>query len=167
MPVDYSFIFCLFYCLNKHALSRAFHSIGNVFSRKRTELSDACWLDLRVNALIFIRALFKSHELFCRLILGFLTWCFGQAVQATSELRCALFEHSEFAHRRSRRTAKGTRRAKPRPTWFWPLSLKQKWLGCRDEPRHHRKPFGMYGMKKGDSRKGLEKRRRGELCICT
>ena len=42
-------------------------------------------------------------------------WC-GRAVQPTPEKRRALFERSEFARRRSRRTAQGTRRATSRPT---------------------------------------------------
>ena len=68
-----------------------------------------------------------------------LAWWRGRAVQLTSGRRCALFEQSEFAHRRSRRTAEETRRAMPRPTWFWVLLPKQKGLGCRAETRHHRK----------------------------
>ncbi|MFA9560866.1 MAG: hypothetical protein ACERKU_00885, partial [Nitrospirota bacterium] len=62
-------------------------------------------------------------------------WC-GRAVQPTPEKRRALFERSEFARRRSRRTAQGTRRAMPRPTWFWVLLPKQKDLVCRGETRH-------------------------------
>jgi hypothetical protein len=65
-------------------------------------------------------------------------WC-GRAVQPTPEKRRAVFEPfgktqdrlREFARRRtcpeqgrrSRRTAQGTRRATPRPTWFWLLFL--------------------------------------------
>ncbi len=48
----------------------------------------------------------------------------------------ALFERSEFARRRSWRTAQGTRRATPRPTWFLVLLPKQKDLGYRAETRH-------------------------------
>ena len=55
------------------------------------------------------------------------------------EKRRALFEPfgiaqdklREFARRRSRRTAKGTRRATVWPTWFWPLLPKQKWVVAR------------------------------------
>ncbi|MGB5055961.1 MAG: hypothetical protein WBO24_16340, partial [Nitrospirales bacterium] len=69
-------------------------------------------------------------------------WC-GRAVQATPGKRRALFEPfektqaklREFARRRSRRTAKGTRRATPRPPWFWVLLPKQKGLGRRAETR--------------------------------
>jgi hypothetical protein len=62
-------------------------------------------------------------------------WC-SRAVQATPGKRRALFERSEFARSRSRRTVKGTRRATPRPTWFWVLLPKQKGLVRRGETRH-------------------------------
>ncbi len=61
----------------------------------------------------------------------------GRAVQPTPETRRAVFERSEFACRRGRRTAQGTRRAPPRPQWFWVLLPKQKGLGCWADPRHH------------------------------
>ena len=61
-------------------------------------------------------------------------------MQPTPEKSRALFERSEFARRRSRRTAQGTRRATPRPTWFWVLLPKQKDLATRGETRQHRKP---------------------------
>jgi hypothetical protein len=75
----------------------------------------------------------------------------GRAVKPTSENRRTLFEPfektqgrlREFARRRtcpeqgrrSQRTAQGTRRATPRPTWFWPLLPKKKGLDCRGETR--------------------------------
>ena len=65
----------------------------------------------------------------------------GRAVQPTSGRRCALFERSEFARRRNRRTAQGTRRVTPRPTWFWVLLPKQKGLVRRDETRQHKNPI--------------------------
>jgi hypothetical protein len=55
-----------------------------------------------------------------------LTLWAGRAVQPTPETRRAVFERSEFARRRGRRTAQGTRRATPRPIWFWLLLPKQK-----------------------------------------
>ena len=45
-----------------------------------------------------------------------LAWWCGRAVQPTLGNRRALFEQSEFARRRGRRTAQGTRRATSRPT---------------------------------------------------
>jgi hypothetical protein len=59
-------------------------------------------------------------------------WC-GRALLPTPEKRRALFERSEFARRRSRRTAQGTRRATSRPTWFWVLFPKEKDLVTQDE----------------------------------
>ncbi|MGB5054066.1 MAG: hypothetical protein WBO24_06700, partial [Nitrospirales bacterium] len=51
--------------------------------------------------------------------------------------RRALFERSEFARRRRRQTTQGTRRATPRPPWFWVLLPKQKDLACRGETRQY------------------------------
>ena len=83
----------------------------------------------------------KSHHQILERLFSLvpLAWWHGRAVQLTPERRRALFERSEFARRRSQRTAQGTRRATPRPTWFWLLLPKQKWLGCRAETRQHRK----------------------------
>ena len=62
-----------------------------------------------------------------------------RAVQPTPEKRRAVSERSEFARRRGRRTAQGTRRATPQPKWFWLLLPKQKWLGRRGENRQRQK----------------------------
>jgi hypothetical protein len=50
--------------------------------------------------------------------LNSVVWWQGRAVQPTPKRRRALFERSEFARRRGRRTAQGTRRASLRPQWF-------------------------------------------------
>jgi hypothetical protein len=60
----------------------------------------------------------------------------GRAVQPAPGKRRALSERSEFACRRGWRTAQDTRRATPRPQWFWVLLPNQKDLGCRAETRH-------------------------------
>ncbi len=69
----------------------------------------------------------------------------GRAVQPGPGKRRALCERSEFARRRGRRTAQGIRRASPRPTWFWSLLPKQKWLGGLAETRHYQTPKSKYG----------------------
>ena len=92
--------------------------VGRSYTSRGPCLSAASWSALNNSS--------SLHYIFLAL------WC-GRALQPTSGRRCALFERSEFADRRSRRTAKESRRATPRPTWFWVLLPKQKGLGCRKE----------------------------------
>jgi hypothetical protein len=51
-----------------------------------------------------------------------------------------LFEWSELFATMIWPEAKGPHRAAARQNWFWVLLPKQKDLGCRDEPRQHKKP---------------------------
>ena len=82
-------------------------------------LPDAFRLGLGKDAPIVLRALIepfdKTQDRFRELVFHHeqgpifhkfsLTWWCGRAVQPTPEKRCAVFERSEFARRRGRRTA--------------------------------------------------------------